>query len=507
MQTTRTRRLALSDEVLDELEERRLRPVHVVEDEDERLLARDRLAEAPKQPGDLGRRRRRLGIQRCEDGVAFLALRRVGENLAQRPVRDALAVGEAASPERRHALRAARELGHEARLPGTGRADDDLRAGGAAIDRALERPAQRGELPLPADERGVQPTLEGRPDGRELEEPVRVHGLALALDLERAARLEPRRVVDQPTGDLADDDLVVGGCLLELCRDPHRLAGDEPLARVGRRRDDLPRLQADPHLERHAEGRGEALVERGEPCVHVERGTRGAKRVVLVRDRDAEGGHDGVARVLLDGSSVPRDRRGHGLEVALEDASEGLGIERLRERHRLDDVAEQDRDEAPELHRRPCERHLLEQQRLVLAQDGRLQLLELGPRVEAQLVEQRLAGGAIRGERVGLAAGSVEGEHQLSARPLAERVRLDDRLELGDELRVAAEREVGLDPLLEHDGAQLLETGDLGLCERLVREVGERGAAPERERLAERRLGGLRAARLQRLPRLVREAT
>ena len=41
------------------------------------------------------------------------------------------------------------------------------------------------------------------------------------------------------------------------------------------------------------------------------------------------------------------------------------------------------------------------------------------------------------------------------------------------------------------DRAQLLEPGDLGLRERLVHEVGERRAAPERERLAERRLGGL----------------
>ena len=118
----------------------------------------------------------------------------------------------------------------------------------------------------------------------------------------------------------------------------------------------------------------ELLVERGDPGADVERGARGAQRVVLVRDRDAERGHDGVACVLLDGAAVPRDRRRHGLEVALEDASERLGIERLRERHRLDDVDEEDRDEPPELHRRPGERSLLEQQRLVLAQDRGLEL-------------------------------------------------------------------------------------------------------------------------------------
>ena len=66
----------------------------------------------------------------------------------------------------------------------------------------------------------------------------------------------------------------------------------------------------------------------------------------------------------------------------------------------------------------------------------------------------------------------------------------DERLELGDELCVAPEREVRLDALLERDGAQLLEPRDLRLRERLVEEVGERGAAPERERLAQRALGG-----------------
>ena len=73
--------------------------------------------------------------------------------------------------------------------------------------------------------------------------------------------------------------------------------------------------------------------------------------------------------------------------------------------------------------------------------------------------------------------------------PLAQRVLGDERLELADELRVAAEREVGVDPLLERREAELLEPDDRGLRERLVGEVGERGAAPERERLAQRRRG------------------
>ena len=45
---------------------------------------------------------------------------------------------------------------------------------------------------------------------------------------------------------------------------------------------------------------------------------------------------------------------------------------------------------------------------------------------------------------------AVEGEHLLTPQPLAERMASDERLELARELGVAAEREIGVDPLLEH---------------------------------------------------------
>src|SRR6185437_16779427 len=59
-----------------------------------------------------------------------------------------------------------------------------------------------------------------------------------------------------------------------------------------------------------------------------------------------------------------------------------------------------------------------------------------------------------------------------------------ERLEVADELGVPAERELGLRPLLDERQPQLVQPRDLALRERLVRELGERLAAPERERLA-----------------------
>jgi len=59
---------------------------------------------------------------------------------------------------------------------------------------------------------------------------------------------------------------------------------------------------------------------------------------------------------------VSRDGVRHGLEVALQDTTERFGIERLGKRHRFHDVNEEERNEPAELHRRPGERRLLEEQ-------------------------------------------------------------------------------------------------------------------------------------------------
>ena len=68
--------------------------------------------------------------------------------------------------------------------------------------------------------------------------------------------------------------------------------------------------------------------------------------------------------------------------------------------------------------------------------------------------------------------------------PLAQRVLTDEGGDLGGDLLVAAGREVGVNGELGRLDTKLLETTDLGCGERLVGNVGEGGAAPQRERLA-----------------------
>ena len=85
--------------------------------------------------------------------------------------------------------------------------------------------------------------------------------------------------------------------------------------------------------------------------------------------------------------------------------------------------------------------------------------------LDPELLDQRPARVAVDVERLGLATRAVEREHELAAQALAQRVLGDQRLELADELGVAAERELGVDALLERRHAQLLEARDLRLGE------------------------------------------
>ena len=142
-------------------------------------------------------------------------------------------------------------------------------------------------------------------------------------------------------------------------------------------------------------------------------------------------------------------------------------------------------------------------ERLVLGEDGPLEAPKLFSRLEPELLVEQAAAGLVGVERLGLPPAAVEGQHQLPAEALAERVLADESLELGDELGMTAQLEVGVDALLESGEALLLEAGTLVTRERGV-ELGQRGAAPQGQRVPEQpgRLGRRRGpGRRDRLPR------
>jgi hypothetical protein len=127
-----------------------------------------------------------------------------------------------------------------------------------------------------------------------------------------------------------------------------------------------------------------------------------------------------------------------------------------------------------------------------------VQLAEPTAGLDAELLHQHGARRPIGLERFGLAARAIQRQHQLAVQALAQRVRGGQALELGDDLVVPAECQVGLDSALERRQARLLEAGDLGLGERLVGQVGERGAAPQRQGIPQQR-GGRRRIRYARV--------
>ena len=99
----------------------------------------------------------------------------------------------------------------------------------------------------------------------------------------------------------------------------------------------------------------------------------------------------------------------------------------------------------------------------ILAQDRLLELAQGGARLEAELLDERAARVLVGRERVGLAAGAVEREHELAAQALVGTgAARRERLELGDEVGVAAELELGVDQVLPRREAELLEPRDLG---------------------------------------------
>jgi hypothetical protein len=84
-------------------------------------------------------------------------------------------------------------------------------------------------------------------------------------------------------------------------------------------------------------------------------------------------------------------------------------------------------------------------ERGVLRQNRPLEVLKILARLDAELVHESRASLQVDVERVGLAAAAVEREHELRTESLSKRVQGEKRLEVGDDLGMPPEPEVGFD--------------------------------------------------------------
>jgi hypothetical protein len=115
----------------------------------------------------------------------------------------------------------------------------------------------------------------------------------------------------------------------------------------------------------------------------------------------------------------------------------------------------------------------------VLGEDRQLKVLELRARLDRQLLGKQCTPGAVGCQRLGLAAGAVQREHQLPAQPFAQWVLGHQPLKLGAQRAVPAKRQLRLDPVLHRGQPARFEPLDLEPGERFELEVGQRPAAPQ----------------------------
>ena len=291
----------------EQLEQRRLGQVRVVDHHHERLRPserRDQPRERPagvvaRPPGrEADRRRhlvahRRLDAERGREGVHRALAPGLVDHLAQRPVGDAFAVGRAAA--RQHPALGAderRQLGGQARLADARLPADRQQRGSALTHDARERRAQPRELLVAADQRAIEAAHDRRRVGVEVGQQKRA-----ARQLRGAGA-----VAHEPPGRLVDPDLARRGrARLPLgCRG--RLADQ--------RGDHVAR--PDPERERVA--------------AQLQRSPQRAQRVVLVRARRPEREQQLLATHLGDAAAVAGARRGRELAVALQSRAQRLRV-------------------------------------------------------------------------------------------------------------------------------------------------------------------------------------
>ena len=339
--------------MLDEVEQRILGPVDVLEDEHEGLGLRELLRPGARRPRellaaplaldggedprgepeqvshDLDLARRAELLERLFGGVVVGDARRGLDHLGKGPVRDALAVGQRAAREDRAAVEARDELAREPALPHPGIAVDREKVGTPVALRAFERVRQQLELRVAADERRLEAPHPRRPVDRSDHAPD-PDRCAPPLQLERPDVLGLHAARRQPVRAGADEDLARRRGLLEPRGDVDGLAGRE--GRVAVVGDDLARLDADPGLELEVR---DGLHDR-------ERRPDGPLRVVLVRARDPERGHHRVAGELLHRAAVGDDAPGDVLEEARHAPANDLRVIGREELRRLDEIDEED---------------------------------------------------------------------------------------------------------------------------------------------------------------------
>ena len=433
--------------------------MEVVEHDDDRAPG----GEVPEERA--GGRERRVGaLELAERGGVLVERGGALGQLTEWQEGDALAVGGARGVEH-DGVDVVRECRDEAALADPRLAHDDDVAGLLGLDHALERRVEARELLRPADERR-QIHARSRPDGADGEE------TAVGVELERVA--------PQACGDRRELDLV-RACVAEraACAADHR--PDEHRARVLHEK--APGPDREPSLDLTA----------AQDLADLDARAAGPDDVVLVRAVGAERSDELDSRFRRERAAVPGDDVGDRPADVLDDRARGLELEIV-----VDERLDEEQRDRPS-HRADRRRNRLRRgERGILREDHPVERAGLGGGLEAPLLVERAARRLVGVERLLLPPRPDVRKHQEAAEPLAIRVLRGQPGGVGNHVVVRAELDLGLDAILERRQPELVEPRDLPLEEALVREVGERRSAPQRQRVAEggRALGGRKRPRI-----------
>ncbi len=138
--------------------------------------------------------------------------------------------------------------------------------------------------------------------------------------------------------------------------------------------------------------------------------------------------------------------------------------------------------------------HRCRKERWIVEEHAIAELLEWRRWLEPELLDQQLAQLLVAAQRLGVAAGSVQRDHQQLAGALAQWILADGGLEQRHDGRRLSGLQLGGGQRLDCVEMQVVEAPDVGLRELLVRKVGERGATPQLQCGAQRADGFLALA-------------
>ncbi len=393
--------------------------MHVVEDDDERVVSGERLEQHAHGPERFAARHRRRPIVQsrhvacCKPAVVVAGkhacngvLRHVAgdsaDEVQHRQEGRALAVRRAVAHEHPAAHEGRGELLYEARLADPGVPEHRDGDAAAVLGRAGERVSQGLELVGPAHERRVESTVAALRPPHCLERSRREIPGA-----DRDRRLGGHRVAHERVRRLGDEDPTAGRAVAQGGGDGDHVADDR---RVGRAREHLARRQSD--MDDVALG--------SEGFAQLDRRPGGSQRIVLVRTRDAEHRERLRPEEAVEHAAVPVGGVAHRFEKSIDASAQGFGVD-------LGHVVQRRGEHGDGLARRHgtrdgCRRRHLRldrEQGRVLPQHAPLELLQRGGRIDAEAVDERPPRVRVRLERLRLPVGTVESEHLLRTEPLA----------------------------------------------------------------------------------------